>query len=72
MTRGYQILHSLESVRDYSRLLARDVASASVDCPDAIERNLPHIQDTLAKIYDQLAIVEAKIKPREVTDAKAA
>ena len=72
MTRGYQILHSLETVRDYSRLLARDVASASVDCPDAIERNLAQIRDALGDIQDQLSIVEVKLpKPAEVTDVAA-
>lgn len=62
MTRGYQILHSLETVRDYSRLLAREVASASVERPDAIERNKAHIERAIEEIQDQIAIVQSKME----------
>lgn len=72
MTRGYQILFDLETVRDYSKALARKTSAASVDCPDAIDRNLLFIRETLSEIYDQLAIVEAKLpKLKEVRDAAA-
>ena len=73
MTRGYEILFDLDTVKDFAKALARKTTSASVDCPDAIERNAWFIREGLELIRDELAIVESKLpKPREVSHADAA
>ena len=62
MTTGYQILLDLETVRDYARSLARKVSAASVERPDALERNGEFIQSTIAEIQDQIAVIESKVE----------
>lgn len=73
MTRGYEILFDLDTVKDFSKALSINVRSASRDCPDAIERNAAFIRDGLHEIREHLAAVESKLpKPREVKHGRAA
>ena len=70
MTRGYELLFDLDTVKDFAKGLARKTASASVDCPDAILRNAVLIRQGLHEVREHLAAVEAKLPaPKEVRDA---
>lgn len=70
MTHSFNITMDLDRMKDDARMLASTFRAASYNCPEAIERNLPFIRETLAQIHEDLAAVEAKLpKPKEVRDA---
>ena len=67
---GIYISHDASSAAGYARKLAATVRSASVECPEAVERNAPFLRETISEIREALALVEAKLpKPKEVRDA---
>jgi hypothetical protein len=70
---GIYINHDCQSASGYAQKLAATVRAASVECPEAVERNAAFLRDTINEIREAAAAIEAKLpKPREVSDVKAA
>ena len=70
MMYGFSICSDARSALSNAELLAGSVRSASIECPESIERNAQFIRETVNLIREELAAVEAKLpKPREVRDA---
>lgn len=67
---GIHISHDCSSAASYAAKLASTVRTASVECPEAVERNAGFIRDTINEMREHLAAVEAKLPgPNEVRDA---
>ncbi len=69
---GIHISHDASDATGYAKKLAATVRSASMECPEAVERNAPFLRETISEIREALALVEAKLpKPKEVRNAAA-
>ncbi len=69
---GIYISHDASDATGYAKKLAATVRSASMESPEAVERNAPFLRETISEIREALALVEAKLpKPKEVRNAAA-
>ena len=67
---GIYINHDAQNASGYAQKLAATVRSASVESPEAVERNAAFLRDTISEMREAAAAIEAKLpKPREVRDA---
>ena len=68
---GIYISHDASSATGYAKKLAATVRTASMECPEAVERNAPFLRETISEIREALALIEAKLpKPTEVKDVQ--
>lgn len=70
---GIYLAHDTSSAVSYAQKLAATVRSASVECPEAVERHSPSLREAANEIREALAAIESKLpKPKEVRHADAA
>ena len=70
---GMYLAHDTSSAVSYAHKLASTVRSASVECPEAVERQASSLRGAANEIREALAAIESKLpKPKEVRDVKAA
>jgi hypothetical protein len=67
---GMYIAHDTSSAVSYAHKLASTVRSASIECPEAVERHASNLRNAMNEIREALALIESKLpKPKEVRDA---
>lgn len=71
MMYGHDICEGARTTLSRAQSFASSIRVASIECPEAIERNARFLRDQIYEIQEQLAAVEAKLPgPKEVCDVQ--
>jgi len=67
---GIYLAHDTSSAVSYALKLAGTVRSASIECPEAVDRHAANLRNAITEIQEALAAIESKLpKPKEVRNA---